>query len=52
MKWITLLIYIYIAIVTFKYSKEVWKEKNIFASVVIIVMSISLIVLPIVIMFK
>ncbi|ERI94891.1 hypothetical protein HMPREF1982_00573 [Clostridiales bacterium oral taxon 876 str. F0540] len=52
MKWITLIVYLYIALTTFKYSKEVWKEKNIFASVVIIIMSISLLIFPIVIMFK
>lgn len=51
MSWVILLVCLYISYYTFKYSMLIWKQGNKFASIFVMLMIISLIVLSIIVLF-
>jgi hypothetical protein len=51
MNWIILIMFLYIAYYTFNYAKQVWKGGNKFEGVFIVVISTSLVGMPIWILF-
>lgn len=52
MSWVIMLVYLYIAYDTVKYALSVWKENNKLGSIFIMLISVTLVVLPIYVLFR